>query len=671
MKRVLIVFTTCSPNPNKSIKHWHTNFNKLLEQDLEEFDVDYVISDCLSSPNHLAEINNILTEAKSRFPYRRVCFIRLNTPIPVQMSFNYTCKDMTERYGHYDYYFYYPSDISFDNPQALKNIFDSVEEEDGIVCPGNVSDLPYMGSWASFQRYESNGSKVSLPISYACNAVCLIFNGNYAKKYYYKPWCDILKTNCSEILLTYCCAAIRKKYSVIKNVQVNPGRNEQDGPTLFSRPNINDVCSIIHIYPFNNKYDFRKIIKEGQKFGLGFDEYPEKYPHNPECYDGIFSKTDELYNYISNNLYVKKEDFDYDNKSLCDFKEISINKTTRKDEMENTKVKVLLVFNTCSPNKLVSAGHWHRTFDNALKQNTSGGFIHGNEKISIQLDYIISDDMSAKNHLVDIRYMLAKAKVFNPESNVCANSLRVPVGLPTSFNYACNKMVKLYGEYDYYVMWPSDVFFKDLNSLTNLIAVLYTHKEGGIVSPGNSDELLLGDNEYSAKNYRYNPNGTVNSVPVGESCSTSFLIFSKEYAEKYNFKPWADIIQSYCASSLLTFQAAAIKKSWLTYNAVKLETQGFGRDGACLLSRDEANNILPMKTFSDNQDIYQIIKDGYNVGLGFKELEKIHPHNPECYEGLFTKTSKLHKYILNNLYIKKEEFDYDNSSISEFNEIKV
>jgi len=263
----------------------------------------------------------MVSRAKVKNPHCRVGLMKINAKVPVQMSFNATCKYMTETYGHYDYYFYYPSDVSFDDTEALRNIFNATDDEDGIVCPGNLEDLPYMGSWASYQQYEEGGEKVSLPITYACNAVCLIFTGYFAEKYNYKPWTDILKTNCSEILLTYCCAAIGKKYSVIKNVLVKPGRDDGDGPTLFSRPNINNISSIIHIYPFNEKYDFRKIIQDGQILGLGFNEYPEEYPPNMRAYNGIYAKTKDLYYYLLDKLYIKEEDFNYNDPQLINFQE--------------------------------------------------------------------------------------------------------------------------------------------------------------------------------------------------------------------------------------------------------------------------------------------------------------------------------------------------------------
>ena len=319
MERVLIVFITCAPNPQKNIDHWHRNFKNILGQNLSEFEVDYVISDCMSSNNHLTTINNILTEGKSTFPNRNFCSCQLKTPVGIQMSFNAGCKKMTEEYSPYDYYIFWQSDISFDDPNSLKFLIYQMGEDDAVICPGNSEDLPYAESWAQYQRYNINGGKVTLPVGNACNGLFFLISGYFAEKYKFKPWCDILRSNCSESFFSFSAAAIRKKWSVCQNIKVNAGRDAQDGPSLFARQNINNVCTIEHVYPFNEKYNIDQIIKNGQSFGLGFEEIKGAYMHNPDAYDNLFAKTQELYHYILDNLFVREEDYNYDDCNTIKF----------------------------------------------------------------------------------------------------------------------------------------------------------------------------------------------------------------------------------------------------------------------------------------------------------------------------------------------------------------
>ena len=330
-KRILIIFTTCAPNPAANIEHWHRNFENILQQDLSGFVtksghvtllVDYIISDCMSADNHMETARRLANHAKSTYPENGSYVISLRDKVSVQMSFNYTCKYMTENFGKYDFYIFWPSDVSFKDHSSLKNLIAAMDDNDAIMCPANSDDLPHKGEWAQYQRYNPNGGKVSLPVSYACNGVFIIFSGNYAKKYKFKPWPDILKSNCSEVFLSYTAAAIKKKWSIQQNIKVEPGRNFQDGPSLFSRTNINNVCTIIHINPFNNKYDLAEIVKDGYDVGLGFEELGEKYPHNPNAYSGLYAKTDDLYKYILENMYIKEEDFNYNDYNLITFYEV-------------------------------------------------------------------------------------------------------------------------------------------------------------------------------------------------------------------------------------------------------------------------------------------------------------------------------------------------------------
>jgi len=335
--------------------------------------------------------------------------------------------------------------------------------------------------------------------------------------------------------------------------------------------------------------------------------------------------------------------------------------------MEKIEKRVLIVFNTCAPNPGASTYHWHKTFDNVLRQNLNG-FTTATAQVDTTVDYVISDCMSAANHLSDVRALAAKAKTAFHGRRACVSLLKVKAGLPVSFNYACKKMTALYGHYDYYVMWPSDVYFNDVNSLTNLLAV-FDAGDIGIVSPSNIHDLPLGDGSWAGYS-RYDPNGGVVHLPVGAACNGVFLIFGGEMAKKYNYKPWYDLLQTFCTESMLSFQAAAIKMKWACLLPVKVETAGYGKDGPCLLYRDtKSGAVIPAHTFNENYDLHKIVEEGYDVGLGFEELHKVHMHNPDCYDGLFAKTNKLYEYILKNLYIKTKDFNYNKASNGEFYEI--
>ncbi len=333
--------------------------------------------------------------------------------------------------------------------------------------------------------------------------------------------------------------------------------------------------------------------------------------------------------------------------------------------------RVLIVYSTCAPDAAKNVSHWHQTFHKLLEQDLSCFWNSEGKQVDLSVDYVISDCMSSDNHLTDIKYMISKAKAKFPERRCCVNSLRTPVGLPVSFNYACKRMTKLYGEYDAYMMLPSDVFFKYHNSMKNMIATLLLNKHIGILNPGQLEDLPLCDGS-SSEFSRYDPNGGIIDLPVGAICNAVFLLFSGYYAKKYKFKPWGDILQSFRSEGLLTFQTSAIKRTWSVDKTALLEVGGYGKDGPCVFHRDANGAVIHSAPFNANYDINKLVKDGYNVGLGWAELDSfdgVQIHDPKHFDGLYAKSDKLYNYILKNLYIKSTDFNYNSYKISEFYEV--
>ena len=68
----------------------------------------------------------------------------------------------------------------------------------------------------------------------------------------------------------------------------------------------------------------KKIIKkpEGTKAGFGFEELRGIKMHDPNCFDSDgYCENDELKVFLKDNLFLKKEHFDYDEINRTFFKE--------------------------------------------------------------------------------------------------------------------------------------------------------------------------------------------------------------------------------------------------------------------------------------------------------------------------------------------------------------
>jgi len=322
--------------------------------------------------------------------------------------------------------------------------------------------------------------------------------------------------------------------------------------------------------------------------------------------------------------------------------------------------KILIVYNTCSQ-KPQQHFNWSRVLTDIINQQIPNNEIH----------FASSDCCSAKKNkdfLVNFLDIRAPGKYW-------INHIDVPCSLQISFNHTVRKISQI-EEYDYYVMWSSDVNFHDVGSLARVFDNV--EENDAIIAPGWVRDLA---NPPHGDAHKFNNNVNRTILPVGYGFNGIFMIFSNKYVKAYDGKPFADLLVADCGECFLTYQAAAIKQHQTIVNSVLLNEFAIPKDGPSQTSAQQENLVktynLPgpsgrLTTINNSRyDFKALIEGGLQYGLGFQESDPLRwwMHNPECFdENYFAKTDELYQYMKKSFFVDKEDFDYD-ANISYFEEV--
>lgn len=352
-RKILAVICTFNPDDRRYDKSfedfshpWFDTIRSWLMQRDENLEVDIVIADNVSGPKTRAKLIEFQKREKDIY----IDFINQHFTTPF-VCFNHAVSLFKKRY---DYYVYCASDASFLNKVDLKILLNEMDTDKNccIIAPQANRDV--------LQRIDFNKNKeaTKIRLGQGVNAHIYIFTREFMELYDYK-WIDIFGGPRTEGLFPYLCAAIKKHLLLSHKVCINHiGRHDRrDGRPLLI---------------FHCKRDFFKMLKEGTELGLGFEEIsvdlevyknivfnekklwavrllivkfivlspsfeplfsrlkkilpryiieyveshqekPYYHPHNPSCFDENGYSTDSgLYDFIKQNLFLKKDELNYE-----------------------------------------------------------------------------------------------------------------------------------------------------------------------------------------------------------------------------------------------------------------------------------------------------------------------------------------------------------------------
>ena len=229
-----------------------------------------------------------------------------------------------------------------------------------------------------------------------------------------------------------------------------------------------------------------------------------------------------------------------------------------------------------------------------------------------------------------------------------------------TFNKAVRDAVSKHGSFEGYVYVDSGCRLDNPATLDEMYKT-FTSSDAHMVSVLTDDdsgaEFWFGkDLQSDEKEFK---------VPVGKALNLHVQLFSEDLRVAYgNILP--DIFASYCMESIFTFLCAAIKGSWIVrtdhvvHHVWSLDgaSSGFNPHGVIAQVMPPHHHLVPEAP----RHMSEILDDPMvkESGFGYEEVQQIKMHDPEKYtEEGYTNNDYLLPFIKDNMYLSKDQFDYD------------
>ena len=153
-------------------------------------------------------------------------------------------------------------------------------------------------------------------------------------------------------------------------------------------------------------------------------------------------------------------------------------------------------------------------------------------------------------------------------------------------------------------------------------------------------------------------------VPVGKACAALVNMYSNELFQFYG-QCCPDIFAGHCTESTFSFLNAALKKQWIIVkdfilpNNQGMDGQSSGFDPAeWLYKKNRPTFDHPYRINSILERV--LTSRAVKAGFGYEECRNILLHDPSQFdENYHCINDDLKYFIKDNLFLKKEELDYD------------
>tara|TARA_R110000737_G_scaffold77013_2_gene107923 strand:- start:166 stop:1119 length:954 start_codon:yes stop_codon:yes gene_type:complete len=310
--KILVVYNTCGIKGDNT--DWYIKcINSLLSQDFQDYKV--VLSSCLNSPECFKKIYETFGN--------KISYCYHAEPHTINITFNKAVQECVREFGEFESYLYIDSGCTFgDQKNVLTESYKNFKTNDyGMLSVQVDTDtgLDQVGLKHETNHIQIREKNLIVPLGKACNAHVILYSNDFLKNFNNKLWPDIFAAYCTESTFTFLCSAIKKKWAILKNIEIEHQKSI-DGASL-SLPH----WSTVHHNPWNNLLcdrDARDFINDPEAIeaGLGYEECNEIMIHDSTKYDENDNpkEPDSLIRMINKYFFLSKEELDYD-KMKCKF----------------------------------------------------------------------------------------------------------------------------------------------------------------------------------------------------------------------------------------------------------------------------------------------------------------------------------------------------------------
>jgi len=306
--KMLLVYNTCGINKDNTDWYIHC-IESFLSQNFEGFRV--VLSSCLNSKECIQELAN---HFKNRISY---CYY--SERYTVNVTFNKTVQESVKKYGNFEYYVYIDSGCTFEgNSNVLEAAYNNLKDSEyGMLSLQVTTDegLQAINPKYLYQtrKIQIKDENLVIPLGKACNGHVIFHSADLLEAYNNKLWPDVFAAYCTESTFTFLCAAIKKRWAILKDIKIEHVK-AVDGPS----------SSVSHISktfgnPWNNLLYGRDALEfindpEAIECGLGYEECNNIMMHKKDAYDenSFPIKPKELLQNINKYFFLNSEELDYE-----------------------------------------------------------------------------------------------------------------------------------------------------------------------------------------------------------------------------------------------------------------------------------------------------------------------------------------------------------------------
>ncbi len=313
--------------------------------------------------------------------------------------------------------------------------------------------------------------------------------------------------------------------------------------------------------------------------------------------------------------------------------------------------KILVVYNTCGITPRENSQSYKMSLESLLYQD--GDYC----------DVVMSSCLNSGQ---------TRDKVQNYFGNkLMYNFVNEPHPVNVTFNHAIDNVVKHNDEYAGYMYMDSG---SCLYPHRNIMKSLYEYlKEGryGMITPQPSSDTeyheglgfgqFRGDDE-AARELIFKDGDYI--IPVGKACAPHINVISNDLRSFYG-RVYPDIFASHCTESTFSFINAALSKQWILLkdfivnHQISMDGQSSGFNPSVWI------NETGRPTFDHPYLIPSIIErlcteEAESCGFGYEECRNVFLHHDYHFDENYHCTNdKLKHFIKENLFLSKEELDYE------------
>ena len=248
-----------------------------------------------------------------------------------------------------------------------------------------------------------------------------------------------------------------------------------------------------------------------------------------------------------------------------------------------------------------------------------------NQRHPFHLDVLVSDNVSSPNFINQLAGWCKRNSSNHTTFSYISENVPRPNFDTANLGFFT---LKNSGEYDFLAYSADDIYFTNSDGLEKVMKE-FEKPDIGIVSPH-----VGGDNTVPYFPHLVNEEGETIEIKVGEHVNWHFMVFSKYFMEKFNYR-YTDVLAAWGNECFIWFQCASIGKKWLLHKGKDMingrSVPGFihrkprGINGLYL--RNTPNERLSKKPSSSPEEITKslekVLRPGYEVGFGFQAFHSI------------------------------------------------